>query len=408
MPHTIVIGAGQAGLAMSWHLSALRSEHLVLERGRVGERWLSERWSSLSLLTPNWLNRLPGSGPHDDPDGFLSRSALVSYLADYAGSFDAPVEEGVAVTSVDRAPGGFAVDTSHGVHYARAVVIATGDCGTPFVPASAAFVPESVAQLHTSDYQSPEALPPGGVLVVGGGPSGQQLGLELRRAGREVTLSVGRHARLPRRYRGRDIFGWLALIGDLDRTIGEVADAQAARRSPTVPLIGGTGTVNLDLGVLRDAGVRIAGRLQGFSGGRALFARDLQANVVEAEERMRRVLERIDARVGSGASPVDVIAPVGLPEGPGSLDLRAAGIGVVLWATGYRQAYPWLKLPVVGQDGELVHRRGVTAVPGLYALGLRFQHRRSSHFIGGVGDDAAYLAARIVGSADRPYVASAA
>jgi putative flavoprotein involved in K+ transport len=408
VPHTIVIGAGQAGLAMSWHLSASGHDHVVLERGKVGERWRSERWSSLSLLTPNWLNRLPGSGPHDDSEGFLGRAALVSYLVDYARSFDAPIEEGVAVTSLDRAPGGFRATTSRGVRFARTVVIATGDCGAPFVPAGAAFAPAAVAQLHASSYRSPGALPPGGVLVVGAGPSGQQLALELRRAGREVTLSVGRHARLPRRYRGRDIFEWLALIGDLDRAIDEVPDPQAARRSPTVPLIGGTGTEQLDLGVLSDAGVQIAGRLQGFSGGRALLARDLRASAAEADERMRRVLERIDANAGLDAPPGEVIAPIELPEGPRSVDLRAAGIGVVLWATGYRPAYSWLRLPVVGPDGQLVHRRGVTAVPGLYALGLRFQHRRSSHFIGGVGDDAAFLAGRILGSAGRPYVSNAA
>jgi putative flavoprotein involved in K+ transport len=256
----------------------------------------------------------------------------------------------------------------------------------------AADAPAGVVQLHSSAYRSPAALPDGGVLVVGAGPSGQQIALELRRAGRPVVLAVGRHARGVRRYRGRDIWHWLAALGTLDQTIDEVANPAAARRTPNLPLSGANGGEQLDLRVLADAGVVVTGRLTGFDGTRALFGRNLRADVRAAEQRLRRVLARIDAHVGA-VSP-EPVAPVGELPGVASLDLRAAGVATVLWATGYR-----------GRD--LAHRRGVTPVPGLYALGLRFQHRRSSHLIGGVGHDAEYLAGRILAAGARPALAAA-
>jgi putative flavoprotein involved in K+ transport len=402
---TIVIGAGQAGLALSYHLSAAGHDHLLLERGRIGERWRSERWDSLRMLTPNWMNRLPGSPAHADADGYVSAAAFASYLQSYASSFGAPVVEGVSVHAVSRVRDGFCVRTDGGPHAARAVVIATGEADVPRVPSIAPDAPRGLAQLHSSAYRSPDALANGGVLVVGAGPSGQQIALELRRAGRPVVLAVGRHARGVRRYHGRDIWSWLAELGTLDQTIDEVADPVAARRTPNLPLTGARGGEQLDLRVLADAGVLVTGRLTGFDGTRALFGWTLQADVCAAEQRMRRVLARIDAHVGARSG--EPIPPVGELAGVNALDLRAAGVTTVLWATGYGRAYPWLRVPVVGADGELVHRRGVTPVPGLYALGLRFQHRRSSHLIGGVGRDAEYLAARIVAAAARPALAAA-
>ncbi len=405
MADTIVIGAGQAGLALSYHLSAAGHDHLLLERGRTGERWRSERWDSLRMLTPNWMNGLPGAPAHADLDGYLSAAAFASYLQTYASSFGAPVVEGVAVQAVSRVRDGFCVRTDRGSQAARAVVIATGEADVPRVPPIAPDAPRGLAQLHSSAYRSPDALAAGGVLVVGAGPSGQQIALELRRAGRSVVLAVGRHARGVRRYHGRDIWSWLAELGTLDQTIDEVADPAAARRTPNLPLTGARGGEQLDLRVLADAGVLVTGRLTGFDGSRARFGWNLEADVSAAEQRMRRVLGRIDAHVGARSG--EPIAPVGALAGVSSLDLRAAGVTTLLWATGYRRAYPWLRVPVVGPDGELVHRRGVTPVPGLYALGLRFQHRRSSHLIGGVGRDAEYLAGRIVGAAGRPALAAA-
>jgi putative flavoprotein involved in K+ transport len=402
---TIVIGAGQAALALSYHLSAAGHDHLLLERGRIGERWRSERWDSLRMLTPNWLNRLPGAPPHADADGYLPAADFAEYLRAYARSFRAPVVEGVSVRAVERAGDEFCVRTDQGADTARAVVIATGDSDLPWVPAIAAQAPPALAQLHGAAYRSPAALAEGGVLVVGAGPSGQQIALELRRAGRDVVLAVGRHARGVRRYRGRDIWHWLAELGSLDQTIEEVANPEAARRTPNLPLSGAHGGERLDLRVLADAGVVVTGRLTGFDGTRARFGWNLDADVCAAEQRLRRVLGRIDAHVGAMAP--EPVAPVGPLASVRSRDLRAAGVTTVLWATGYRRAYPWLHVPVVGADGELLHRRGVTPVPGLYALGLRFQHRRSSHLIGGVGHDAEYLAERILAAAACPALAAA-
>ncbi|HEY1366737.1 MAG TPA: NAD(P)-binding domain-containing protein, partial [Gaiellaceae bacterium] len=207
---TLVVGAGQAGLALSRHLTAAGHEHVLLERGRVAQRW-HERWDSLTLLSPNRMNRLPGAAAHDDPGGFVGRSELIAHLEEYARSFDAPVLEGADVTRIDRHPTGFRVSTPTGDWLARSVVLATGDAAEARVPLAA---PAGVPSLHSAHYRRPALLPNGPVLVVGGGATGQQLALELRQAGRDVVLAVGRHSRAPRRYRGRDIFEWLDLLGD--------------------------------------------------------------------------------------------------------------------------------------------------------------------------------------------------
>ena len=389
---TVVIGAGQAGLALSYQLVAAGHDHVVLERGRVGQRWRDRR-GTRTLLTPNWLNRLPGSPAHADEDGFLGIEDLVGYLEAHATAFGAPVHEETTVLAVDRSSGGFLVTTDRGAWRALNVVVATGECELPAVPAIAAGAPATVQGLHSGAYDAPGSLPDGGVLVVGSGPSGQQIALELARAGRDVTLSVGRHARMPRRYRGRDIWRWLAAIGELDLTVDDLPDLEAARRSPSLPLSGVNGGEELGLDVLQAAGVRLAGRLEGFAGRHALLADGLAADVAAAETVMRRTLERIDAHAGGG--PGEPPAPVRLAETPSSLDLERERIATIVWATGYRRAYPWLRVPVLGHGGEIVHRRGVTPVQGLYALGLRLQWRRGSHFIGGVGADAAYIADRL-------------
>jgi putative flavoprotein involved in K+ transport len=401
---TLIVGAGQAGLALSSFLSRARHDHVVVDRGRIGERWRSERWSSLTLLTPNWLNRLPGSPPHAEPDGFLSRPAFVDYLERYARSFAAPVAEGVTVLSVERHGSGFRVQTDGGDWCARRVVVASGHADEPAVPSVAASTPRGVVQLHATGYRSPGALLSGGVLVVGAGPSGQQIAAELRRAGREVVLAVGRHAWLPRRYRGFDIWYWLEATGELDRTREEVPD-EAAASAPSLVLTGANGGERLDLGLLSDLGVVVTGRLRGFSGQHAIFAGDLAATVGEADRRMRRVLAKIDDYIERRRPAGDVPEGDRVPEfqlrpGPRTLDLYGAGVSTVIWATGYWRAYPWLHVDVLASDGEIVHRRGVTPVPGLYAVGLRFQHRRKSHFIGGVGEDARFIARHILGTSE--------
>ena len=382
---TVIVGAGQAGLALSRALTRLGRGHVVLERGRVGERWRSERWDSLALLTPNWLSRLPGAPEHADPDGFLRREELVSYLERYARSFGAPVHEGVTVLRVSP---GFRVETDAGTWWADNVVVASGACDVPVLPAAAAATP--VPGLHAAAYRNPAALPDGAILVVGAGPSGQQIALELRRAGREVLLSAGRHVRMPRRYRGRDAFAWLEEIGQLATTIDEMPDAAAARRAPSFPLDGRGGGEDLDLGVLARAGVRLAGRLTGFRGDHALFADDLVENARAADASMRKLLARFDA---AGGGPPEEVADVSVEPGPASADL--AGFGAIVWATGYRREYPWLDVDVLDADGEIAHKRGVTEEPGVYTIGMRFLHRRDSHFIGGVGRDATFIAEHI-------------
>jgi putative flavoprotein involved in K+ transport len=399
---TLVIGAGQAGLSLSRYLACAGQRHIVLERGRIGERWRSERWDSLTLLTPNWLNRLDGGAAHPESDGYLTRDDFVRYLRRYRASFGAPVHEHVTVTSVETTTAGFHIRTDSGSWHAHNVVIATGDSAFAAVPPSAASAPRSLLQIHANRYRNPSMLPAGGVLVAGAGPSGQQIAAELRRAGRQVVLAVGRHARIMRRYRGEDIWHWLKEIGDLERTIDDVPDPTASKRTPSFTLTGANGGEQLDLAVLDRLGVVVAGRLEGFSGTQALFSDDLQANVGDAERRMQRVLDRIDEHIerafgGTWAHDPDRTPGVRLPAGPCFLDLAAGGISTVIWATGYRREYPWLHLPALDPRGEIAHRRGITPVPGLYVLGLKFQHRRSSHFIGGVGADAAFLAGHIAG-----------
>ena len=394
----IVIGAGQAGLAMSRCLSADSVDHVVLERGRVGERWLSERWSSLRLLSPNWQTRLPGYHYQgSDPDGFMSSSDFAEHLTGYARSYSAPLELETTVRSVRAADSGYRVATDRGDFAAASVVLATGYCDRPFVPAMARRLGPDVRQLSPSDYRGPEQLPEGGVLVVGASATGVQLADEIQRSGRPVTLAVGSHLRLPRRYRGRDILWWLERMGIFGETVDKVRDLDAARRAPSWQLVGRDDHRSLDLPTLQAQGVRLCGRLTDIEGSRLHFADDLPRSAQEAERKLWRLLARIDAfaAVSGMAEQIEVDDGPGrfrAPQGPTRLNLRNAGIRSVVWATGYRRSYPWLQVRgALDPAGELHHHKGVMEPGGLYALGLRFQRRRSSSFIDGVGDDAVEL-----------------
>ncbi|WP_206035639.1 NAD(P)-binding domain-containing protein [Roseomonas sp. HF4] len=334
----IIIGAGQAGLAMSHCLAARGIDHLVLERGRVAERWRSERWDSLRLLTPNWMSRLPGwSYRGADPDGFMTMSEVVTYLEGYA--VRAPVVTGVAVHALHRAPTGYRLETSAGTFAAPAVVIATGQCDVPHIPAMAAELPRRIHQVTPSGYRNPFLLPDGGVLVVGASASGVQIAEEIHRSGRQVTLAVGRHTRLPRRWRGRDILDWMDRAGMLTESAEQVRDLSAARTQPSLQLVGRPDHASLDLGTLRAIGVRIAGRLAGIAGGRALLRDDLAETTAGAQRTLDRLLDRIAAVADAEGAPDDAPPPALAPfaRTPSAIDLAAEGIRTVIWATGFRR-----------------------------------------------------------------------
>jgi putative flavoprotein involved in K+ transport len=396
---TLVVGAGQAGLAVSRCLTELGADHIVVERGRVAERWRTARWDSLRLLTPNWMSRLPfWAYSGTDPDGYMPAPELVRYLEGYAGSFTAPVHENTTVELVEASGGGLRVVTDQRTWLARNVVLATGTENRAYVPPAATAVDPEIHQLTAGRYRGPDQVPGGGVLVVGASASGVQIADELRRAGRPVVISVGRHARLPRLYRGRDILWWMDRAGVLGQTIDQVHDPRSARRAPSLQLSGRGRPVGLD--ALAAGGVRLAGRLVAADGRRLSFADDLPATIGGAQVRLERLLRTIDGYIahggGEGASPADPPAPFTAPAGPVRLDLRRSGISTVIWATGYKPAYPWLRVPVLDRHGQIAHHRGMTNVPGLYVLGQRFLYRRNSTFVDGVGSDARFVAAHLM------------
>ena len=392
----IIIGGGQAGLAMSRCLTARGVEHVVLERGRIAERWRSERWDALTLLTPNWMSRLPGwRYPGPDPDGFMTMPEVIDFLEGYARSFAAPVLSGTTVEHVSRVGNRYTVVTSRGVFQAQCVVIATGHCGEPAIPSFAGELPETIRQVVPSAYRNPDALPAGGVLIVGASATGIQIADEIHRTGRPVTLAVGRHTRVPRTYRGRDIMHWLDRIGSLDERWDAVADLEAARRQPSLQLAGRMDRLPIDLGTLKSIGVRLVGRAETADAGTMRFAGDLMRRVARAEARLYRLIGRIDACIeaagNAGAVPREKLRPLALDCPATGIDLKAEGISAVVWATGFRRTYGWLDVPVFDSAGEVRHAGGVTPAPGLYVIGLRFLRRRKSSFIDGVGPDAEEL-----------------
>ncbi|MDX8534798.1 NAD(P)/FAD-dependent oxidoreductase [Mesorhizobium sp. VK25A] len=390
----VIIGAGQAGLALSHCLGQAGIDHAVLERGRIGERWRSQSWRSLRLLTPNWLNALPGS-PYEggDPDGFMAKGAFVESLERYARQWHAPVETGVEVTSANRTSDGFALRTSAGDWSARSVVVATGHCDRPVVPFSAE-TPRGPLSIHASRYRSPGELPGGGVLVVGASSSGVQIAEELARSGRRVVLSVGKHTRLPRTWRGKDIFFWLCAMGLMAQRQEDLADPGSARRQPSLQLAGRPDRADVDLATLQALGVELAGRMLRVGDREIAFAGDLGQHIAAAEAKQARLLDQIDRFAGSATPyrPEPVAMPTTCAE---RLSLTDGSIRTIIWATGYARSFGWLEPLALGADGELAHQGGVTSVPGLYALGFRFLRKRDSNFIGGVGADAEAIAAEV-------------
>ena len=399
----VVIGAGHAGLATSHLLSTRDVEHVVLERGEVANSWRKERWDSLTLLTPNWKTRLPGCAyDGDDPDGYMSVSELIQFLDDYAANTNAPIVTGCEVTSVRKVAERYRVTTSQGTWIARAVVLATGACNAPSVPKAASALPTAITQLTPFDYRSPESVPEGGVLIVGASATGLQLADELLKAGRDVTLAAGEHVRMPRRYRGKDIFYWMTRCGIHDQSYTQVEDIARGRRLPSPQLVGSSDLPILDLNYLKDQGARIAGRFMRVWNGEAQFSGSLGNVCALADLKMQRLLKLIDETADrDGAPAAETLVPTRVDDDP-VLSLNLEKVNSVIWATGFRPDYSWLDVDVLDHKGQLRHDGGIVDSEGLYVLGLPLMRRRKSSFIFGIEDDARDIADHLVGYLTTP------
>jgi putative flavoprotein involved in K+ transport len=397
---TLIIGGGQAGLVMSHRLRQRGLAHLVLERQRIAERWRSERWDGLKFQFPNWSVRLPDfSFPHADPDGFAASSEIMEFINAYAAFVAPPIRCGVDVKRLRRRDSGegFVAETSAGLIEAKNVVVATGPYQRAVMPA---LLPDHAGlfQVHASRYQNPAQLPSGAVLVVGSGASGAQIAEELLRAGRRVYLAVGRHTRLPRRYRGRDLIWWLSALG-IDQT-----PVEARGPSRLLPVISGAyGGHSIDFRRFAADGVTLLGRMAAARDGVIDIADNLAQSLADGDATYTAFLELVDEHVARHSldMPPDPAAreilpdPLCLIEPIRRLDLRAEGVSAVIHATGYRVDFGWIEIPVLDSRGEPPHRGGISAVPGLYFLGLQWLSKMSSSFLSGVGDDAAVLADHI-------------
>jgi putative flavoprotein involved in K+ transport len=392
----VIIGGGQAGLAMSRCLTDRSIDHVVLERGDVAHSWTTERWDSLRLLTPNSMSGLPGL-PYDgpDPDGFMTAAQVADRLRRYRDLIDAPVVANTTVEAVTATGSGFRIHADNGVWESAAVVIATGACSNPHIPALARDLPAGIDTITSIEYRNPSQVGGRGVLVVGASASGLQIADELNRSGRDVTVAVGEHVRVPRTYRGMDIHWWMDRLGILDERYDEVDDIVRARRLPSLQLVGSPEHRNLDLNSLSDRGVALVGRLVGSAGCKLQFSGSLANVCASADLKQVRLLDRIDEYARThGLDPE--LGPPARPSptrvGHPMLELDGSTIGTVIWATGHRPVYPWLDATLLDRKGAVVHDGGVMACPGMYVLGLPFMRRRRSAFLDGVGADAADLA----------------
>ncbi|MBS7690950.1 NAD(P)-binding domain-containing protein [Pseudomonas lalucatii] len=405
---TLVVGAGQAGVAMSEHLSALGVPHLVLERNRIAEAWRTGRWDSLVANGPAWHDRFPGLEFDDlDPDAFAPKERVAAYFEAYAEKFAAPIRTGVEVRRVVRNADrpGFTIETSQGVIRAQRVVAATGPFQRPVIPAIAP-QDEGLCQIHSAAYCNPQQLPAGAVLVVGAGSSGVQIADELMRAGRRVYLSVGPHDRPPRTYRGRDFCWWLGVLG-----LWDAEEVQPGREHVTIAVSGARGGETIDFRRLAGEGMTLVGLTQSFDGGRVTFRDDLVGNLAAGDENYLALLDAADAYV--------VRNGLDLPEEPEArrrypdaecvrepirqLHLAEAGIRSIIWATGYAVDFGWLQVDAFDAQGKPQHQRGVSREPGVYFLGLPWLSRRGSSFIWGVWHDAKHIAGHI--ATQRSYLA---
>jgi putative flavoprotein involved in K+ transport len=389
----VVVGGGQAGLATSWHLTAQGLDHLVLEADRVGSEWRNRRWDSFCLVTPNWQCRLPGF-PYDgpDPDGFMVRDEIVGYVESYKRSYDVPIVEGVRATRLDH---GFRIATTAGTVTADQVVVATGPYQRPRIPRMAERL--GVTQLHSSQYKNPDQLSPGEILVVGTGQSGCQIAEDLHLAGRTVHLATGSAPRVARFYRGLDVVAWLDRMGYYSKGIDDFDDVDAVRFRVNHYVTGRDGGRDIDLRQFAREGMRLYGRLVDADQQVLRFADDLRQNLDHADEVSEGIKDSIDAYIAAERieAPEEpryraVWEPTGTPE-----PLSLQGISTIVWSTGFERDDAWIRVPVFDGRGYPTHRRGVTSVPGLYFIGLPWQHTWGSGRFGGVADDARYVVERI-------------
>jgi putative flavoprotein involved in K+ transport len=397
---------------MSWWLTKHSIDHVVLERGELANSWRTERWDSLRLLTPNWQSRLPGYGYQgNDPDGFRTMAETIDFLERYAEVIAAPVRTRTSVTSLRRGTDsgdgdggdGYEVVTDKGTWQCDTVAVATGACNVARVPKVAEAVPASINTLTSMQYRNPDQLPEGGVLVVGASASGTQIADEVQRSGRAVTLAAGEHVRVPRVYRGKDIQWWMDAAGVLDERYDEIDDIVRARNVPSLQLAGYADRRMIDLNSLTNIGVKLVGRLAGFSGGKAQLSGSLRNVCALADLKMKRLLNTIDEWAVENPIPDDVapshrFEPTKVEDSPPLLiDFDRAGIKTIIWATGFRPDYAWLDVPVLDRKGYIRHDGGVvTDAPGMYLMGMQFLRRRKSSLIDGVGDDARDLSAHLV------------
>jgi putative flavoprotein involved in K+ transport len=398
----VVIGGGQAGLAVSYHLRRRGIDHLVLEQNRIGHEWRENRWDSFCLVTPNWQCRLPGF-PYrgDDPDGFMVREDIVRYIEDFAGSFDPPIAEGVAANGlICDSSGTFTISSSRAQFTASQVVVATGPYQTPMVPRMAERLPSSITQLHSSDYRNPDQLPDGEVLVIGTGQSGCQIAEDLHLAGRTVHVSVGSAPRIARFYRGRDVVAWLDDMGYYKRSIDEFEDENAVRARANHYVTGRDGGRDIDLRQFASQGMHLYGRMTLIHGPHLEFAADLASNLDNADQVAENIKNSIDEYVrahGIDAPTEARYTPVWQPEQESTrLNLEGSAISTVIWSTGFRRDYRWIQVPVFDGNGYPTHHRGETNWPGLYFIGLPWQHTWGSGRFSGIADDADYVSERIV------------
>ncbi len=367
----------------------------MLERGEVANSWKTERWDSLLLLTPNWQSRLPSYGYEgDDPDGYRTMPEVIEFIDRYASVISAPVETHTTVTSVRGTDPGYLVATDQGDWRCRTVVLATGACNIPRVPALAEAVPSGIATFTAMEYRNPDQLDDGGILVVGASATGTQIADEIHRSGRPVTLAVGEHIRAPRVYRGRDLEWWMDAAGVLDERYDEVEDIVRARKLPSLQLAGSPERATLDLNALTGIGVKLVGRFASINEGKAQFSGSLRNQCALSDLKMSRLLDTIDQwasenRLDHEVEPPHRLAPTEVEESPPlGMDLTSGEIKTIIWATGFRPDYSWLDVPVLDRKGQVRHDGGIVESPGMYLMGLQFLRRRKSALIDGAGDDA--------------------